>query len=328
MYWKFLLFFLTAFVFFTGVSCTQEKVTDFPILKGPYLGQKLSGDVPEVFAPGIISYGNHELRLSISPDHNEMFYVTSDKRWFYVIIHVVRKNNIWAAPEVAFFSGLYSDASPFFSPDGKRMYFCSKRPLPNSDRPNDDFDIWFIEKKNNSWSEPVHLDGFINNEKDVWDLSVSKNGTIYFAAGDFMYYSKLNGSMYSKPIELDERISTGKENSPVIHPDENYLLFQSSRQGGFGGHDLYVSFKQKNGTWSEPLNIGQPTNSEAYDFGPRLSPDGKYLFFTSSRSLDSKIFKGKTYTELLDLYKHPQNKNGTLFWVNARFIEQLRPKKN
>jgi Tol biopolymer transport system component len=313
------------FIVFMVSSCAQQD--DFPVLKGPYLGQKPPGLIPEVFAPGIVSHGNHELRLTISPDNSEMFYVTSDKRWFYIIIHVVKKNKAWTAPEVAFFSGQYSDASPFFSYDGNRLYFCSKRPLPNIDLPNEDFDIWFIERKNDSWSDPLHLDGLINDEKDVWDLSVSKDGTIYFAAGDFLYYSKPIGKDYSKPKELDKRISTGNENSPVIHPDGDYLLFQSSRPRGYGGHDIYVSFRQRNGTWGEPVNLGQPINTESYDFGPRLSPDLKYLFFTSSRPLDSKIFKGKTYTELLELYNHPQNKSGTLFWVNAKIIERFRPKE-
>jgi Tol biopolymer transport system component len=230
-------------------------------------------------------------------------------------------------PEVAFFSGQYSDTSPFFAADGKRMYFCSKRPLPSSDLPNEDFDIWFIEKRNNRWSNPVHPDGLINDDKDVWDLSISKDGTLYFAAGDYLYYSKLKGKNYSKPIELDKKINTGKENSPVIHPDGTFLLFQSSRAGGCGGNDLYVSFKQTKGTWSVPANLGSPINTDSHDYGPRLSPDGKYLFLSSSRPMENEIFKGKTYKELLKLYNHPKNKNGTLFWVDAGIIERLKPKE-
>ncbi|UCE07569.1 MAG: PD40 domain-containing protein, partial [bacterium] len=126
------------------LSCNSKDT--FPVLKGPYLGQKPPGIMPEVFAPGIISHGFHEHNLTISPDGDEMFFTTSSgDHKHYAIIYVQRKNNIWAKPEIASFSGNHSDMGPRFSSDGKKVYFCSKRPVPGSMEENSNYDLWVID---------------------------------------------------------------------------------------------------------------------------------------------------------------------------------------
>lgn len=66
------------------------------------------------------------------------------------------ENGRWRTPEVAPFSGRYSDADPFFTPDGSRFYFISNRPVVGKSQP--DLDIWMIEKTGAGWSEPKNLD--------------------------------------------------------------------------------------------------------------------------------------------------------------------------
>ena len=323
MWSRFITVLLFIFVFFG--ACIQRSTTDWPVLRGEYLGQKPPGSTPEVFAPSIISHGFHELRLTTSPDGKEMFYVISDKRWFYTLIHLNRDTDIWSEPEVAPFSGHYQDTSPSFSPDGRRLYFCSKRPVRSKTRSREDFDVWYVEKKDRSWTEPVNTGPPINDERDVWDVSVSSDGSLYFEANDSLYLSRFGKNGYSVPVCLNNKINTGHESSPCIAPDESFLLFQSTRPGGYGGNDLYVSFKGHDGLWSDPINIGDMVNSSSHDFGPRLSPEGRYLFFSSGRPLESGTFQSKTYKELLKLYRHPQNGHGTLFWVDAGIIEDLKP---
>lgn len=319
---RFILVVISMFLFFGGSNHCGS--TDWPLLKGDYLGQKPPGPIPEVFAPGIISHGFHELRLTISPDGNEMFYVTSDKRWYYTIIRLKRDHGIWSEPEVAPFSGKYQDTSPSFSPDGKRLYFCSKRPVRDRTESREDFDIWYVEKSGRSWTEPVNLGHAINDRRDVWDVSVSSHGSMYFEVNDTLYVSRFKDKTYSVPVRLNNGINTGHESSPCIAPDESCLLFQSTRPGGYGGNDLYASFKGDDGLWSEPINMGESVNSASHDFGPRISPDGAYIFFSSGRPLESSLFQNKTYGELLKLYRHPQNGHGTLFWVDAGIIEVLK----
>ena len=300
----------------------------------PYLGQKPPGMMPEVFAPGIISKGFHELNISISPKGDEIFYVTSDRDYkLYNIIQLKKVNNQWMPPEVAPFSGFHIDNSLCFDADGNRLFFRSKRPPGGTGVNRNDGNFWVVEKTEGGWSPPVMLEGPVNTEKNELALSVAANDTIYFSAvyepahGGDIYYSKRKNGKYMLPEKLDWGISTKHgEGRPFISPDENYLLFQSDRPGSLGQNDIYVSFKKHDGSWGEPKNLGTPVNSEASDFAPSVSPDGKYLFFSSYRTMNPKNFQGKTYQELMSLYLDPRNGYATLFWVDAKIIDNARTK--
>jgi len=81
-------------------------------------------------------------------------------------------------------------------------------------------------------------------------------------------------------------------------------LWESTRDGGYGGTDIYVSFRQENGSWGAAINLGDKVNTSISQKGGYVTPDGKYLFFFS---LDS-------------------SRKGDIFWVDAQIIETLRPK--
>src|SRR5213075_567522 len=61
------------------------------------------------------------------------------------------------------------------------------------------------------------------------------------------------------------------------------LLAATKRPDSLGGYDLYVSHKQADGKWSEPVNLGPEINSPERELSPKLTPDGKYLIWTSCR---------------------------------------------
>ena len=76
--------------------------------------------------------------------------------------------------------------------------------------------------------------------------------------------------------------------------------------------DIYISFRQKDGSWGAAINMGDKINTVAYEQKARVTPDGKYLFFYKGdknfREDGSRYFLGSPY------------------WVDAQFIENLRPK--
>jgi len=317
------------------VSSGCQKTESVEARSGQYLGQDPPGLQPEVFAPGLISHGFHELSPAFSPKGDEAFYVTSDRRGNYTIIHVTNDGDGWGEPEIASFSGRYPDASPCFSADGNKLHFCSRRPVSGGSAPEEDFDIWIVEKKDDSWSEPYNLGSPINDERDVRDVTVSENGTVYFSAnrknGSILdlYVSRIEDGKYTAPETIGGDISTDfNESGPHVAADERYLLFQSNRPGGFGGNDLYICFRQADGPWSEPVNLGATVNSASHDYRPRVTPDGKYLFFTSGRPADSGSMERTTYEELLKSYRHPQSGYGTLFWMEAGIIDEFRPEES
>jgi hypothetical protein len=91
---------------------------------------------------------------------------------------------------------------------------------------------------------------------------------------------------------------------PFIAPDESYLIWDSKREGGYGDTDLYISFRQKDGSWGPAINMGANVNSDKWDAYASVTPDGKYILF--NRRIDNN-------TDNVDIY-----------WVDARIIETLR----
>src|SRR5438034_10499606 len=115
---------------------------------------------PEVFAPGIISTDLDESCGSFSPDGQTFYFV---RRGAYttpppisIICFSEFRDGKWTRPEVAPFSGIYLDGSPCFSPDGKRLYFESKRPT-ESNPTGSDWNMWFVDKIDNGWSAPKEI---------------------------------------------------------------------------------------------------------------------------------------------------------------------------
>ncbi len=313
-----------------------QAETDFPVLNGPYLGQKGPGMMPEIFAPGILSLGFHEHNIAISPDGKEIFFVAASSDFSrYLIMTTKLKNGAWTMPEVAPFSGGRNDGAPAFSPDGRRLYFSSRRPRTAGGIPTDDFDIWYVERKDDVWTDPVNLGGPVNTEKSEANPSVTSDGTIFFQRIEKLgtlnwdlYASSPSNGTYGVPEKLPTPVNTyANEAGPFIAADGSYLLFQSNRAGGYGVMDLYVTHRIKSGGWSEPVNLGDKINSSFSDWGPVVSPDGKYLFFGSFRNVQPIMSGSRDYFEsMTSRLGTPSPGKGTLYWVETKVIEALKPK--
>jgi len=309
------------FIFFLILTVTSSvhSQTDteksFPILKGPYLGQKPPDLLPKIFAPGVVSTENHEhSSLIISPNGKEIFWSVisaplSDNS-SHKIVFLKYENNHWSPPKIASFSGQYKDDFPFMSPDGNKIYFCSNRPFPGKSN-SKEYELWFVERTNIGWSDPRLLGHPFTEENRTWQPSITINGTIYFLGylegvqrNYGIYRSSITNGQYSKPELLNKSINTEYPDwCPYIAPDEIYLIFSSKRSGGYGGFDLYISFHRNDGSWIEPQNLGSEINQKYHERFPGVSSDGKYLFFTRPNG----------------------EKNGDIYWVSAKIIEELKP---
>ena len=136
----------------------------------------------------------------------------------------------------------------------------------------------------------------------------------------------INGQ-FSESKNLGESINTNlKEVDPSIAPDESYIIFCRREEGR--GWDLYISFKKRDGSWSIAKNMGDQINSNAAEFCPTMSADGKYLFFTSTRSnLPSYSKIPITYEEKIHFLRSPGNGNSDIYWVDAKIIETLKSRE-
>ena len=267
----------------------EDKPIQFPVLKGDYMGQKPPGDTPELFATGIVSsiWGLHST-AAFSPDGNTamwapMIQIPGQIYSTGGILMSERKKGRWTAPRFAPFTGDEEGDVPFFSPDGKRVYFMSTIPLPDKPQSRKER-IWFVDRGVEGWSEPKAVNPSVNDYPHHWQISVDTNHTIYFSSsipegygGGDIYCSKLVDGKWQKPQNLGPPINTDKgEGMPFIAPDGSYLLFSRT-------YDLYISYQKEEGGWTEPQNLGRPINSPSIDICPMVTLDGKYLFFLSQR---------------------------------------------
>ena len=264
---------------------------------------------PVLFEEGIISTNTDEFGGTFTPDGKTVYFSKSVLRsYIYVICYSEFKNGKWQTPEVAPFSGRYRDFDPVISPDGTKMVFTSNRPV--HDEVKSDYDIWMVTRTTSGkWSEPIRLDTAINSEYDEHFASISANGNIYFSSnrpgalggdGDADFYmARLIDDRYPSAEHLKESSSPSYELDCFISPDESFLLMGVyGGKDGLGNYDINISEKV-NGRWTASRNPGAPVNSPFRDYSPRVSPDGKYLYFTSER--DFSVTDGKVFTEYKDL---------------------------
>lgn len=308
-----------------------KNESKFSQLKGPYLDQEPPGLTSEVFAPNLISRGFHELGIAISSEGNEIFYIMSDRGYqHYALVYVRKVDGIWSKPQLAEFARDMSVYTCFFAPHGKTFYFSTNQPVVHESDTLKGVRNWFVEKKEDVWQTAKPLEAPLNVETNDRIHAISKFNNLYLTrklsnGNTDIFISLWIDGQFQKPRPLNGSVNSNSgEGRPFIAPDESFLLFHSDREKGVGSNDLWISFKDRNNAWCTPVNLGENINTESSEFGPVLSPDGKYLFFSSYRPFNPETLKGRSYDELLELYNSPQNGYATLYWVDAKILEGLK----
>ena len=324
--------FVGIFLSIVFVFSSHAQKDDFPVLKGPYLGQKPPGKVPKVFEPKIVSTGLDELNSVFSPDGREFYFCVRNFLGAVSIFQMKMEGENWSQPKLLPFASRYGDIDVTMSPDGNKILFSSKRPIPGSDEPKEDYDFWMVKREGDTWGKPIHLGEDINSDSHDYYPMMTNSGAIYFSSQregpgtNNIYRSEFVDGKYAKAVKLGDTINTeNREFDPYISPDESILIFTSNRPEGFGSGDLYVSYKDMEGNWTKAKNMGDTINTPGSEYCPMISPDGKYLFFTGAgregRRIPDKPF---TYEDFKKYNNSSNNGLSDIYWVDARIIEQLR----
>ena len=283
----------------------KQSPKNRPELQGEYLGQRKPGATPELFAPGVVSTEKSELNSVFTPDGREFYFTIQKAQGSWTIMVMKREGDLWPKPRVASFSGNHSDVDLFIAPDGKKLFFCSNRPRGEKDKAKKNYDIWVVERRGDGWSEPANLGAPVNSDQDEFFPALTRDGTIYFQSrrpesggGAHIYRARLEEDSYRKAEKLGATINCEPfVGDTLVAPDESWVVFSVNRPGGFGQGDLCVSFRNDDDSWSEPKNLGKEINTKANENCAILTPDGRYLFYTSA---------------------------GDIYWVSAEVIEALR----
>jgi Tol biopolymer transport system component len=317
---RFLIFIVGSFV------CAQIAVARSANMK--------SVSEPTLFAPGVISTGDYEVCPQFSLDGKTFYFVksTPDAN-FWTIVFSQLTNGKWSLPQVAPFSGQYSDADEFITHDGKQMFFISKRPLSKATREPRKLDIWVMDRSATGWGEPRNLGAPVNSEESEYFPTLTDNGTLYFGSrraggkgGVDLYRSRFVNGKYQEPEDLGDAVNTEfDEYEPFIAPDESFLIFMAGgRPDGLGEFDLYVSYN-RNGQWTKAKNLDAPINSPADELSPRITPDGKYFFWASARStIDKPKEKSWSFAELSNAYHGPGNGLGDIYYMDISALKLER----
>ena len=290
---------LAAFIIMLGISRAQEKGSDFPILKGLYLGQKPPGVTPEVFAPGIISTSAHEYCIAVSKDLNEIYLKRMINGKGMNLVFCYAKNKWNEAKEVELGDeGKYGEIN--LTPDGKHL-LANQITLGAGGSPQ--CAIVRFSRTNGAWTGPTTVgQGMRATSTGKGDVYVTRVLDAEKSLGAIGVFRRLDAG-YGKieMLEGDINIEHVSSSHPFIAPDESFLIFDSKRVGDSLGC-LYISFSRNGQSWSKPQNLSKRLKTSVRDdeWIATVSPDGLYLFY---------------------------NVGSDIYWVSAKIIEELRPKE-
>ena len=209
-----------------------------------------------------------------------------------VAVTLIYPNPLPDSTALLFLPGIVtSDSLDFnaaFSPDGKRFYF--------SRSSRGKWMICMTELKDGSWSKP-QLASFSEPEYSQADPFITSDGTVYYISNrprhagdtipdfDIWFVRPLSDSAWTEPENLMS-INTDSTEYYVSLASNGNLYFASNREGTIGSHDLYVS-QFVDGSYTTPMNLGPAINSDKMEHDPMISPDERYLIFTSVNRADS-----------------------------------------
>lgn len=256
---------------------------------------------PRVWQPGVLSTTLHDAAPAFTPDGRTVFFSRSVGSGTPVpAIYVShRVDGRWTTPEVAPFSGRYSDMEPYLAPDGSYMIFVSNRPAEAGGKALDGFynrtaqpggggQLWRVDRTEAGWSAPRRLPDLVNSGSSIFAPAIAADGSLYFMkpnaeTGRFqLFRAQADGRAYRAPEPLPFSDGSVTTVDPAVAPDESFIVFgagfKPARQ-----LDMFVAFKRPDGRWGRPVHLGEALNAAGSDAEARLSPDGRTLYFSSER---------------------------------------------
>jgi hypothetical protein len=294
-------------------ACNCKSPNNSQPIPDSFLGQTPPGETPIRFASEIITdnFYPHSI-LIISPKLDRIYWTTfldtvsSDKALYYSDFD--GENLSVAVKETVF--DAYGILSFIFLNDDNKILFGSLQPYDKMEGKLVRA-VWTSVKTESGWGHPQPIESTVDtNWASLGSVSINSAGDIYFSGRmedetAKIYCAKFEDGSYQKFEPLPEIINTGITIDPFIDFQDRYLLFAASnRADNIGIIDLYISYKDENGNWSQPTNLGQGISTQFIDRFPMVTEDGKYLFFVTSHS------------------NHFPSTHTHFYWADAKILEK------
>jgi hypothetical protein len=263
--------------------CQSSKLnqSNFWNSKQAYFGQRAPGEIPKIFAPGMLVDSGIVLgSVCFSKDGKE-FYFTHARHWFDSkgsgTSQMVFDGSKWEKQN-NLFDGF---SNPSLSMDGSKLYLGG----PGSK-------VWIAERNNNGWSTPVLI---FEKDYGLYNFQ-STNSGVFYAGSNGNQGSKKDYSTYdfcSLTVSAKDTIikSLGSplntkafDGDFYIAPDESFIIISANETPTYEC-ELYTSFRKADKTWTKPVSLGSAINNgKAHRFGQYVTPDKKYLIYTRGTS--------------------------------------------
>ena len=261
--------------------------------KDAYLGQKLPGAKPEIFAEQLLMKKDTFPydRVAFSPDGKE-FYYPSSNIWYDVKLAKIRyfkyAHGKWNGPFVLNEGYI----APTFSVDGRKLYIEGGKVVRKH------FIISQSSRKTDgSWTDPTV---YLSVTYPLYDFMPTIDGTCY--AGSTVHADTSRKDMDISEFKMrtgDTTIrslgapinTTAFEGDFFVAKDASYLIV-STKETDSGESELWISFHKADGKWTPPVSLGPEINTGLlHRWGQYVSPDGKFLFYSAGHSpQDCRIF--------------------------------------
>lgn len=226
------------------------------------------------------------------------------------------------------------ELNPVISPDGRTLYFTRWGHPQNTGEAvvEQDFgqrlkpqDIWRSELTDRVWKQAVNLGPPLNNADHNALCSISADGKTALllnqylpgggmAAGVSISHRTPTGWSFPEPVKIRNlNMLLGKFGNfteYALSADRQFLLMAISRADSRGHRDLYVSFPEKDGSWSEPRNLGPDVNTALEEGSPFLAADGRTLYFSTEGFPgygNKDIFMARRLDDSWQRWSRPEN---------------------
>jgi dipeptidyl aminopeptidase/acylaminoacyl peptidase len=256
-----------------------------------------AGNSPKLFAPGVISGPADDLSPAFTPDGKTVYFTRDNPSGSMIMVSTFAQDR-WSAPEIAPFSGKWSDFEPTMAPDGSFLVFASNRPAVAGGKaidghfhgktfPEHGGNLWRVDRDGQGWGEARRLPETINGSTETFSPSISSDGSIYFMQPDnrtgrfHLYRSQFSSGSYLAAVPIGVGDEATEDVDPAVAPDESYLVYSSNRPQQGGPKRLVIVFHQKNG-WRTPVDLGDEVNEEGSNIEARLGPDHRTLYFSTN----------------------------------------------
>lgn len=183
----------------------------------------------------------------------------------------------------------YDEQQPVIS--SKEELFLSVAFHPDNTGGSKDFgDVWYSKKNDfNQWEAPKAVKSLSTSGYDLLIGFPDDDNALVYHDGKkkphgIHQYRRIGETewKYESQLDFGSFRNNGKSFSARLHPSGEILVMSMNSFGTYGNEDIYVSFKQSNGKWSVPKNIGPDVNSYEQEMTPFISDDKQVLYFSTN----------------------------------------------